>query len=557
MRSTAHLPSLAGLRLGAAPTGTGMETRAARRRRVDNPPAPPPQPLVGLPGDMLELIVKQAVASARTSPTPVHDVCEWMKSFCRSAKMQGVGVGCEDDWYLAAMGVFGYAPDPAAAKAPALPSYSVFKSWRELFDALCGVFDVSEARFQNNTAVTAAQLVWTRVNSEMANSWVPSPYDALGMFLVPTDDPPTMAPTIEKWRAVAQVYRNSRYTSQRHLDTLLEIVLQGMISNHYFARGEREGYDDDVNRQRAESEREFESDWEKWTRNEPSPLRDRKMVSGIDEQRAFMALVQLLLLRGAEPFTRRAYKRLDNTLTDIMDEFYQNNISLDTALNRLRDALDQGASLENYKRQLNSMHPEEDAEYMPWNAMRSAIIVGNGDIINLLLDRGWKLQVEKDAGGVVELMRDKGWDLSPEEQGYRSDTKSTYWLFRTLIYRTTRDWMNPDVGFRQWRADAATTKRLIKAMQPWVDHMWQYSREEGPRPPTDFPPSRDDDHRKWAQGILDHEAENGIESPYKGDWLALLLRPNDSLEEYRAEINAEVLAFNAAHGDPDGELPYP
>ena len=90
---------------------------AHKRARMDDAegPPPPPQPLVGLPGDMLELIIKQALAAARTSPTPVHDVCEWMKGFCRSAKMQGVGVGCEDDWYLLAMEVFGYTPDPAAA----------------------------------------------------------------------------------------------------------------------------------------------------------------------------------------------------------------------------------------------------------------------------------------------------------------------------------------------------------------------------------------------------------------------------------------------------------
>ena len=554
MRSTAHLPSLAGLRLGgtadAAPTGTGMETRAARRRRVDNPPAPPPQPLVGLPRDMLELIVKQAVASARTSPTPVHDVCEWMKGFCRSAKMQGVGVGCEDGWYLIAMGVFGYTPDSPATEALALPSYSVFKSWRELFDVLCEVFDVRVARFQNNTAALLAQLVWHKVDTMMRNDWVPLPYSTLGQFVVPMDDPPTMTPLIEKWRAVAAVYRDPRDQTQRHLDTLLEIVLQAMIETRFVAIAEREGDREDMNTQREEIGREFKSDWEKWTRNEPNSLSDPKMSR---EHKGFMAVVQLLLLRGAEPFTRRAYERLDSTLHEIMKELSKSHISLDTALNRLRDALDQGVSLENYKWHINSMHPEEDPEYILWNAMRSAIPLGNGDVINLLLDRGWKLQLEKDKGGVLELMRDRGWDWSAQLNGYRGDMRSARETFRRFLNRTTRDWMDPEAFQTEWTADAATTKRLIKAMQPWVDHMWQYRREEDPHPPP--PHAQDEDHRAWAQNILDWEAESDIESPYKGDWLALLLRPGDSLEEYRAEQNAMQLELNATHGWNE-PLPY-
>jgi len=265
--------------------------------------------------------------------------------------------------------------------------------------------------------------------------------------------------------------------------------------------------------------------------------------------------VQLLLLRGAKPFTRRAYDRLDSAPQKIVDELFRLQITRDTALRRVRDALDEGATLENYKRRLNSMHPEEGPEYMVWNAMRSAIRLGNGDVINLLLDRGWKLQLEKDDGGVLELMRDRGWDWQSQlGDGYRGDRHAANETFRRFFTRTTRDWMDPDVGFPEWAADAATTKRLIKAMQPWVDYMWQYNREEDPRP---LPlRTQGDDHRAWAQWILDWEDETGIESPYKDAWLALLLRPSDSLEEYRAEQNALTLELNATQGWNE-PLPYP
>ena len=557
MRSTARLPSLAGLRLGTADGApTGMEASASRRRRVDNPPAPPPQPLVGLPGDMLELIVKQAVASARTSPTPVHDLCEWMKSFCRSAKMQGVGVGCEDDWYLAAMGVFGYTPDPAAAKAPALPSYSVFKSWRELFDVLCGVFDVSEARFQNNTALTAAQLVWQKVENEMRNEWVPFPYGTLGKFIPPMDGSLSGSFLIKKWRAIAEVYRDSRDTSQRHLDTLLDIVLEGMITLRFEALmfDERTRLLKDPEPKREEITREFRSDWEKWTRNEPNALSDPKMSR---KHRGFMAVVQLLLLRGAKPFTWRAYLEKDMASSLVMDEAFSDGRDHAYGIELLNFVLDEGATLETYKVPLRNPDADEavfkDPEYegfAPVNIMAQAIRMGDGEIIKLLLDRGWKLSVYRNDGGIHELMRDRGWQ---QEQRIPPPPVIEYELTEvqaasdTIAYaldRTAEDWMSDDWD---WTADEATTKRLIKAMQPWVDLIRRYN--------ISVSVARKDP-RRMAQEILDAEERNGAESPYKADWFALLLRPDDSLEEYRAERNAAVLALNAAQGS-NYPLPYP
>jgi len=125
----AHLPSLAGLRLGAAPTG--MEAPAARRRRVDGPPAPPPPPLrlTGLPRDVIEIMVTQAARDARDAADPVGAICAWMKSFCKAAKVQGVA-GCDHRWYKLALQAFGVPPD-----AP-MPARMWF-NWRYLFDLTC------------------------------------------------------------------------------------------------------------------------------------------------------------------------------------------------------------------------------------------------------------------------------------------------------------------------------------------------------------------------------------------------------------------------------------
>jgi len=132
MRSTAHLPPLAALRLGTAPTGTGMETRAARRRRVDDPASAatePPLRLTGLPRDVIDVMVTQAARDARDAEDPVGAICAWMQSFCKAAKVQGV-TGCDDRWYRLALQAFGVPPD---AKKPAQMWYS----WRYLFATAC------------------------------------------------------------------------------------------------------------------------------------------------------------------------------------------------------------------------------------------------------------------------------------------------------------------------------------------------------------------------------------------------------------------------------------
>ena len=130
---SARPPSLAGLRLGVAPTG--MEASASHIQRVDTSTTstePPLPSLTGLPHDVIEVMVTQAALSARASATPVRTICEWMKHFCTAAKMQGVA-GCEDRWYKLALQVFGVSPD---APKPAQMGYD----WRVLFGAVCDAF---------------------------------------------------------------------------------------------------------------------------------------------------------------------------------------------------------------------------------------------------------------------------------------------------------------------------------------------------------------------------------------------------------------------------------
>ena len=283
MRSNAHLPSLAGLRLGAAPTGAGMETPAARRRRVDGASAlsPPPLRLTGLPRDVIDVMVTQAALDARNAEEPAQAICEWMGQFCKAAKVQGVA-GCEDRWYMLALQTFGVPP------AERKPTY-VHGTWRELFAQVC----------------TMDWSIFTMVEVTDEGDWntIPNPAAVAAVKRGFEWDVPR--PLLDQ--ALQTVWRHIRFPDRGPEDQTPwdQVVMLG------------------------------QQDWDLWMRGQ-DPVTNQEM--------RFYALAALLMLKGAyvEPGPANA---LDQVLYDSMDQFIRGTISKAEALDRMRDALDRGARL--------------------------------------------------------------------------------------------------------------------------------------------------------------------------------------------------------------------
>ncbi len=147
-----RLPSLGALPLGTPLSGREDEVdsdveheyerldQRAHRKFPKLMPAPEATQLTGLPRELVGLIVEQAATAARPAGGIVSEetansafgMCEWMKSFCRAAKVQGLP--CDDDWFRLALGAFSdFVPERNA-----LPMGSSFRTWKDLFGALCG-----------------------------------------------------------------------------------------------------------------------------------------------------------------------------------------------------------------------------------------------------------------------------------------------------------------------------------------------------------------------------------------------------------------------------------
>ena len=146
-----RLPSLGALPLGTPLSGPGDEVdsdveheyerldQRAHRKFPKLMPAPEATQLTGLPRELVGLIVEQAATAARPAggivsaetANSAFGMCKWMKSFCRAAKVQGLP--CDDDWFRLALGAFSYF----VPERNALPMGSGFRTWKDLFGALC------------------------------------------------------------------------------------------------------------------------------------------------------------------------------------------------------------------------------------------------------------------------------------------------------------------------------------------------------------------------------------------------------------------------------------
>ena len=249
------LPNLGAL----APTSGNAEGKRPMKaaRPAPAPPPVPPQPLVGLPNDVLEVMVKQAAANARNSATPVRDMCLWMKNFCSTAKMQGAKPGCEGHWYYLAMAVFGLTPVPSGVEgmaSPPLPQNVAFPNWRVFFGTLCEAFN-NEARLG-----------------------LPQPlHDAI--------DP---------------------NASQRQLDTLLHALLVTEIHRILMKELPKRHTWDEREQLVLDITERVRNQWREWVLGRPSPLRTNGSI--------WMAVIVLLVMRGADPWQMDKYTRQDKLI---------------------------------------------------------------------------------------------------------------------------------------------------------------------------------------------------------------------------------------------------
>lgn len=415
-----HLPSLAALAMGA-PTGMEGGEPAAQRRRLnyagkgspmnnyddddddDEPmdvePAPPvPMPahvsLVGLPSDVIAVMVQQAALSARKSKTPAREICLWMRNFCRAAT--NAQLQCDDDLFRLALGAFGEVPEKKAPSqavftdpmtraqreargqvytgtvdglnnvvpAPtenALPAWSGFSTWRSLFGALC---DASNDNFR-----APPRLFW-RLMIDGTTSVYPN------------------LPTAGMGRKFFKPAQN-----QRSKDVLLDAMLRRLLADGVVS-----------------SQDMLQSVVTRWLGGEP------KTAPWMSEQSRWMAMVTWALLRGARPFQAEVHKQADFALyqavVGVRNDSTENELAY--ATRRVKEALDAGADPNFYELEVRTLVGIESAA-MPesWRGAYQtghppvfllALNRGNPDIIRLLVEAGASIEDASTGSGFKHNM---------------------------------------------------------------------------------------------------------------------------------------------------------
>jgi hypothetical protein len=377
----AHLPSLAALRPSAAPTDANEQ----KRQRVQPPAAQAvPPPLLGLPRDVIEVMVTQAVLSARKAPKPALAICVWMRDFCRAARVQDVE--CDDRWFKLALQTFGVRKD--AVKLPcmrALPKADsdrgapIYQTWKGLFGHICNAL--------THEPTPANKGVWGS-------------------------------------RAVPEIFVNLDAT-QRELDFEAERLTKPWV------KGAMDAVGTDASVQWAREK--VKAFFTAWAAGEA--------VDAVPSHAQHLALMTLLLLRGAEIMAADRYAELDHQIWDAAKRLIADDMDAADAREQVRTALDEGASLVNT---LRVSFLGENNGGVPQSTMLMAIRAGDAGILNLLLEKGWTAQIEMRSGNLSRYCR----------------------LVKGLYRATIRDWHPLLAAPIEWTVDAATTERVIRAVVP-------------------------------------------------------------------------------------------
>lgn len=354
------LPLLANLCLGAPTAVKRVATNAidsddegehepldrrAYRKFPKLASAPDVTTLAKMPANVIEILVEQTAMTARKAQEPVRSMCEWMKALCRSAKLAGTTPGCEDHWYYLALAAFGFTPAPTGVKGtlPTLPKNSAFKSWREFFGALCEAFYGKDVETSVDHTETHSNFLkgeehfWKYTKRHMLAGDQPD-WNFLTRFVNPN-------------------------TSQRKLDQMLNSLLEGEATQRSLVKitaevalARREGARAAA---QAVAYDRMVLNFVHWINELDSELSDDK--------RPWMAVVTLLVMRGADPLKTKQYQQQDKALHAIVMEWYKYSNTHFTAplvdqaaqhamlvhyetrqLERVRDLLDKGAD-PNYK----------------------------------------------------------------------------------------------------------------------------------------------------------------------------------------------------------------
>ena len=385
------MPSLAALRLDT------VSTDVKRKRDTPEDGASsallPPLRLTGLPRSVIDVMVTQAALAARKDAEPALTICLWMRNFCRSVNVQDMS--CDDHWFKLALQTFGVPTD--ATKLPCMIKYTksnadgakpTYMTWKDLFGNAC------DALTHESTAAEPG--VWGRD--------VPMPK--------------------------AYVDMNA---TQRELDFEVEHVTETWVAGDRY-------YGDSLSviGSRKEARAKVKELFEQWVEGKHVDIYMRKARAG------HLALLTILLLRGAELMAADKYVLLDSRLYTATRRFIDREIDRAEARKQVREALEEGASI------LQTLRAEETYAIF-FDPMLLAIQAGDGVIINLLLDYGWE-------------------PLAPigraELQPHRSPMADLHRLVEDLYLASVRNWrgLSESSFTRDWAADDATTERLIRSI---------------------------------------------------------------------------------------------
>ena len=375
---------------------------------------------MGLPRDVIEVMVTQAALAARKDhpyehpQRPVRTICKWMRDFCRAAKVQGLK--CDDHWFKLALQTFGVSAD--ATRLPCMINGTkrnaagrdepTYRTWQDLFGNICD-------------ALTRQPHMWDK-----------------GTWGVGDPVPDTFVDV---------------NATQRQLDFEAEHVIHAWIREIPTSTGGGET----VARDKVERLVTAWAAGEGWD-TEP-------------EKAGHLALLTLLLLRGAELMTAPKYALLDSKIYHATQGLINGSMDAAEAREQVREALEADASL--FQTQVDPLMWNEAQTADP---MHMAIRAGDAGILNLLLDHGWG-DYENDMDRIT---------VGRDEFVYRNPVDYNK-IVNDLYFASVRNWRRQNLFFanppsynRDWTVDQQTTERVIRAVAtPYADEQIGLYHENG------------------------------------------------------------------------------
>ncbi|MBG10917.1 MAG: hypothetical protein CMD92_07085 [Gammaproteobacteria bacterium] len=272
-------------------------------------PAPEVTKLTGMPREVVGLIVEQAAMAARPAggivseetATAALGMCQWMRSFCRAAKVQELP--CDDDWFRLALGAFSdFVP-----KDNTLPMGCGFRTWKDLFWELC------------------------KALHPVGDYPIAASFEARDFLLYANGQQHTLT-----W-----MWNFGTGASQRQLDTLLRALIQTKVQQWPSIVTKRKS-DDKYLQERAAVQaqlRQIQNALDQIATTPPA-----NAPYGL-EKSDWMAFVTMLLMRGANPHGWEHWNDLDVQLYVAIMQDMTNEVPWDEAgEGRVRQLLKDGAN---------------------------------------------------------------------------------------------------------------------------------------------------------------------------------------------------------------------